>query len=243
LHACDDCIHERISKLTIDQMGAWENANHRVHPCQYCMRAMGNYQDRFERKKTSIDDRAKHDVILNMALKKGESIGLSRMETLENLILSLLDIKDEIYKTKLDTIMSAITPKGYENKECSNERGCEGKINLGTNYKAQADRLARKNNKQFAVYNCPHCKGTHLTTNIVDQDKYPTVLYITGIIQRKHLMKDEEEVIALITDENEGDVIDIGVIISLIVSLLSLIVSIVVLCQTNAILVNLQTMR
>ena len=61
------------------------------------------------------------------------------------------------------------------------ERGCNGKANLGRSYKKQADRLAKKHNKKYGVYRCPHCKGTHLTTKIENEQKYfDKLLYITN---------------------------------------------------------------
>lgn len=62
----------------------------------------------------------------------------------------------------------------------SQERGCIGKANLGSkDYKKSADKLASKYGKDFAVYRCPYCQGTHLTTKVVD-GTYAEVLYQTG---------------------------------------------------------------
>lgn len=54
----------------------------------------------------------------------------------------------------------------------SQERGCGFKINLGRNYTKQADRMAKKHGKQYGVYHCPYCKGTHLTTKLDIAAKY-----------------------------------------------------------------------
>lgn len=52
------------------------------------------------------------------------------------------------------------------------ERGCTGKANLGRDYERQAERLSAKHGKQYGVYRCPHCKGTHLTTKLDIAAKY-----------------------------------------------------------------------
>ena len=62
----------------------------------------------------------------------------------------------------------------------SRERGCIGKANLGNkNYKKSADRIAAKHGKNYAVYQCPYCQGTHLTTKEID-GTYAEVLYQTN---------------------------------------------------------------
>ena len=59
------------------------------------------------------------------------------------------------------------------------ERGCKGKINLGhKRYAYNAERMSRKFGKQYAVYLCPYCKGTHLTTKL-DKQYATQVLYFT----------------------------------------------------------------
>lgn len=61
------------------------------------------------------------------------------------------------------------------------ERGCTGKINLGkTDYEEAADRMGRKHGKQYGVYHCPHCDGTHLTTKIGLAELYSEpLLYVS----------------------------------------------------------------
>ena len=61
----------------------------------------------------------------------------------------------------------------------SKERGCEGKTNLGRSYMKQADAFNFKHNKQYGVYRCPHCDGTHLTTKLGNTDQYEELLYMT----------------------------------------------------------------
>ena len=60
------------------------------------------------------------------------------------------------------------------------ERGCAGKTNLGRNYVRQADRLAAKHGKQYGVYLCPHCGGTHLTTRFENAGRYAPLLHVTA---------------------------------------------------------------
>jgi ribosomal protein L32 len=62
----------------------------------------------------------------------------------------------------------------------SEERGCNGKIDLGRSYQKAADRLAAKHKKQYGVYSCPYCGGTHLTTKLAKADEYRPLLYITN---------------------------------------------------------------
>ena len=64
-------------------------------------------------------------------------------------------------------------------REPSKDRGCSNKVNLGRKYTKQADRLSIKHNKEYGVYYCPHCEGTHLTTKIGNAGKYPELLYRT----------------------------------------------------------------
>ena len=59
------------------------------------------------------------------------------------------------------------------------ERGCNGKANLGESYAEQADKLAAKHGKQYGIYRCPHCGGTHLTTKLEKQDQYQELLHVT----------------------------------------------------------------
>jgi hypothetical protein len=70
-------------------------------------------------------------------------------------------------------------PQKSLTREPSLERGCQGKSNLGRLYFEQADRLALKHKKQFGVYRCPHCGGTHLTTKLENRDNYAPLLHIT----------------------------------------------------------------
>jgi hypothetical protein len=57
------------------------------------------------------------------------------------------------------------------------ERGCFNKTNLGRNYKPYVDELSARLAKAYGVYQCPHCGGTHLTTKLENQEKYPPLLY------------------------------------------------------------------
>lgn len=64
-------------------------------------------------------------------------------------------------------------------RQPSFERGCQGKTNLGSKaYKKSADKFAKKHGKIYSVYQCPHCRGTHLTTKPVD-NSYAPILYTT----------------------------------------------------------------
>jgi hypothetical protein len=65
-------------------------------------------------------------------------------------------------------------------KQHSEERGCEGKTNLGRSFKKQADRLSKKHGKQYGVYQCIYCGGYHLTTKLENAVLYKELLYITG---------------------------------------------------------------
>ena len=65
-------------------------------------------------------------------------------------------------------------------KKPSKERGCNGKIKLGSlTYIAEATKLGKKHSKRYGVYNCPHCKGIHLTTNLTNSKEYAAFLFIT----------------------------------------------------------------
>jgi len=65
-------------------------------------------------------------------------------------------------------------------KECSKERGCQGKTNLGASYERYAEMLALKHGKIYGVYYCPHCGGTHVTTKLHKHGDYPSLLYVTS---------------------------------------------------------------
>ena len=66
-------------------------------------------------------------------------------------------------------------------KECSKERGCEGKARLGfAECVDYADSLKEKHGEDYGVYRCPHCECMHLTTKLHKQDKYPALLYVTS---------------------------------------------------------------
>jgi len=60
------------------------------------------------------------------------------------------------------------------------ERGCEGKANLGRQYRRSADRMAARHGKRFGVYRCPHCGGTHLTTKLDRAVEYAPLLHVTA---------------------------------------------------------------
>ena len=69
-------------------------------------------------------------------------------------------------------------------KECSKERGCDGKANFGSGIDSAiigADKMAKKHGKQYALYLCPHCDGTHLTTKLGKQGDYASVIYVTTL--------------------------------------------------------------
>ena len=72
-------------------------------------------------------------------------------------------------------------------KEPSKERGCVHKVNVGHAYRLYADSLARKHGKQYGVYRCPHCGGTHMTTKLQNQDQYPPLLYVTAQQNKKEM--------------------------------------------------------
>ena len=61
------------------------------------------------------------------------------------------------------------------------ERGCEGKANLGRSYEKQAEKMKTKHGKEYGVYRCPHCEGTHLTTKLEKRDEYPALIYQTNV--------------------------------------------------------------
>jgi len=58
------------------------------------------------------------------------------------------------------------------------ERGCKDKIKLGhKGYARNAERMAKKHGKRYAVYLCPHCGSTHLTTRL-DKEYATKLLYV-----------------------------------------------------------------
>lgn len=68
-------------------------------------------------------------------------------------------------------------------KECSQERGCRWKANLGSNVATAAqyaEKLKTKHGKDYGVYKCPHCEGHHLTTKLQNADKYKELVYTTN---------------------------------------------------------------
>jgi hypothetical protein len=71
------------------------------------------------------------------------------------------------------------TPKQVYRVKPSKQRGCEGKANLGRSYVKQADKMSIKHGKQYGVYRCPHCEGTHLTTKLDKAGMYVELLYRT----------------------------------------------------------------
>jgi len=64
-------------------------------------------------------------------------------------------------------------------KEPSKERGCDGKMIVGSSYESEAEKLALKHGKQYGVYNCPHCHRMHLTTKLEKSGQYAPLLYVT----------------------------------------------------------------
>jgi len=67
-------------------------------------------------------------------------------------------------------------------KKCTKENGCDGKVGLGNNLAeaiVYAERLKKKFGKEYGIYRCPHCGGTHLTTKLFKQAEYPPLLYVT----------------------------------------------------------------
>jgi len=65
-----------------------------------------------------------------------------------------------------------------DTKEPSKERGCLGKMRLKAgNMKSKA--LAQCHCKQYGIYDCPHCKGYHLTTKLGNKAKYQPLVYVT----------------------------------------------------------------
>lgn len=65
-----------------------------------------------------------------------------------------------------------------ETRQPSEERGCQGKANLGRQYQKQANRMALRHQKTFGVYQCPHCQGFHMTTKIQNAHLYGGLLHI-----------------------------------------------------------------
>ena len=59
-------------------------------------------------------------------------------------------------------------------------RGCERKANLGRNYEKQAEKMKAKHGKEYGVYDCPYCGGTHLTTKLEKRHEYPPLIYQTN---------------------------------------------------------------
>ncbi len=64
-------------------------------------------------------------------------------------------------------------------RQPSQERGCNGKANLGRKYQKSANKLAERHGKRYGVYLCPHCDGFHLTTKLQNADQYEPLLYVT----------------------------------------------------------------
>lgn len=70
---------------------------------------------------------------------------------------------------------------GGEKRQPSKARGCDGKANLGENYREQAEKFAERHGKIYGVYRCPHCEGTHMTTRLEKREDYTPLLYVTGM--------------------------------------------------------------
>jgi rubrerythrin len=68
-------------------------------------------------------------------------------------------------------------------KQPSLERVCAGKTNLGRRYAEYAERLKTEYGKDYGVYRCPYCGGTHLTTKLINQENYEPLLYSTASSQ------------------------------------------------------------
>lgn len=64
-------------------------------------------------------------------------------------------------------------------KEPSKERGCEGKMKLKKQPLKKARYMAKKHQKKYGVYKCPHCEDHHLTTKLENKDQYQDLIYIT----------------------------------------------------------------
>ena len=79
-------------------------------------------------------------------------------------------------------------------KECSKERGCQGKANLGSNF-AQAvhyaEKLTLKHGKSYGIYICPHCGGHHLTTKLHKKDEYRELVHCTSNAKNEGLTAPE----------------------------------------------------
>jgi len=71
-------------------------------------------------------------------------------------------------------------------KECSKERGCDGKLALDgfANAVDFAERSKAKHGKDYGIYRCPHCGSKHLTTKLHKKDGYPPLLYTTERIEQ-----------------------------------------------------------
>jgi len=68
-------------------------------------------------------------------------------------------------------------------KECSKERGCQGKTNLGSNFANAvnyAEKLTFNHGKSYGIYICPHCGGHLLTTKLHKKDECRELLYVTS---------------------------------------------------------------
>lgn len=94
------------------------------------------------------------------------------------------DVERDIYGWDSDKVraLAHVLWVGSKQPACipSVERGCTGKANLGRDYVKYADRMSVKHGKQYGVYRCPHCGGTHLTTKLDIAAKYfEPLLYAT----------------------------------------------------------------
>lgn len=79
-------------------------------------------------------------------------------------------------------------------KECSKERGCHGKANVGSNVIEAiqwVERLKTKHGKDYGVYECPHCGGHHLTTKLHKKEEYGELVYCTSNDQNEPRGKGE----------------------------------------------------
>ena len=66
------------------------------------------------------------------------------------------------------------------------KRGCKAKVILGRSYEKQAEKMKAKHGKEYGVYHCPYCDGTHLTTKLQNSHKYPPLVYQTNSTISKH---------------------------------------------------------
>ena len=60
------------------------------------------------------------------------------------------------------------------------KRGCERIANHGRSYEKQAEKMNAKHGKEYGVYHCPYCEGTHLTTKLEKRHEYPPLIYQTN---------------------------------------------------------------